>query len=206
MRTRFSEKFAHGILGSLLKGEFEDEHPRDQQGQFAPKDGGSPAKPSAPEDGARWLSDVISNVSTDVKEDMGPVTVRAFRVGETKDPGWGIFFGGTKEEVEPYASLHEGHGVKEYVLDAKKPFVARAQYALFQHLYGKPLQQGIYEWEQRHKGKGGNAQREIEARMARDLRKKGYDAIIYTKPPAPAKHEIAIIDPKSASFKEVKKA
>lgn len=38
MRTRFSEKFAHGLLGSLFKMEFEeDEHPRDASGRGAPK-------------------------------------------------------------------------------------------------------------------------------------------------------------------------
>jgi SPP1 gp7 family putative phage head morphogenesis protein len=163
---------------------------------------GSPGDPDYPHDDGGGSSSgrtdqflELDRVATGVGTvEVGPIRVIAYRVGSTDDPGRGVFLGDSPESVEPYKSLHEGHEIIRYRVDAKNALIADSQASLHRYLYDKSLQDAVWSEDKKSGFKDSiQAFRKVEARMARDLRRRGFDAIVYRSPPAPAKHEIAVI-------------
>jgi hypothetical protein len=167
----------------------ESEHPRDDDGKFTEGGGGG-------ED----LVTVVARVPKEGVHTLENVRVRVFRAGGLGENKRGIFFGDSKTSVAPYARIHDAE-IKEYVIEAKKVFVAEGIHEAWKHLYGKPLR--YEEIDIKHKFNDTvKAGRWADEKVAASLRAKGYTALIWTNPLAPAKHELAVISPK-AVIKEV---
>jgi hypothetical protein len=167
----------------------EAKHPRhgagsDQGGEFAPSE--SPA-----------LDSLVSGLDlSSGPKTLGAVKVLAYRVGPLSDPsgGRGIFFGDSPESIADYEGLHPGHKMQRYEVSAKKAIAATGHHQLYKHLFGGTLQDAVWNADKASGFKSSVvAFAKMEVKMARALRAKGYDAIVYTSPPAPAKHEIVLL-------------
>lgn len=167
---------------------FDPDQPRDERGQ--------------------WTSVEGAAAGVDVSESPKPIgakSLKAFRVG-----GLGfrhVYMAGDKEGAEGYASLHEGESVKEYNVQAKNVLVAKHHFQLYQHLGFKgTMQDAIQKADIKSmratggRGNSTNAWEKIQAQVMDRAKAKGYDAVIFTTPPAPARHELVIIDRKSAKL------
>lgn len=141
----------------------------------------------------------IDALPKDVQQ-LGPVTLNVFRAGEVNDPfKRGTFFAGDRAGAEAYSVIHNGAPAKEYVVDAKNVYQAKSHGALYHELFDESIHDGIWKAERSKDVKtSGDAWKKVEAKMAKELKKRGYDGLIYTEPLAPAKTEFAVIDPKSA--------
>jgi hypothetical protein len=134
----------------------------------------------------------------------GAVTLTAYRTGGLKDSfGRGIFFGSTAAEIQPYADIHEGATVEKYTVEAENAIVAPNVMVLYaQQNPGKTFQDAVWKADKASGFKSSvNAARKVEASVARTAKAAGHDAIIYTRPPAPAKAEITVIDRSTAKIK-----
>lgn len=136
---------------------------------------------------------------------IGAISVMVYRSGEIKDSGRGVFFADDKAGAQAYSSLHNDAPTVEYTVDAKNAYVIRNQFSLYRELYPTKgtLQDAVYKIDRRTND-SKKAFAIIEEKMAMELRKRGYDALIYTKPPAPATMELSVLDQKSASIKTTK--
>jgi hypothetical protein len=157
--------------------------------------------PGHPFRGNQW-TDVAGGASGAI----GPVTLTAYRVGAI-DPSSkrGVFFGDSPESVAGYAAVHKGQAVQEYTVTAQSAYVTDSQHSLFKELYPdapldrRTFNEAVYKEDRalaRKDGGFGNsvlASRRVEEKMARVLRGRGHDAIIYKSPPLPSKHEIALL-------------
>lgn len=127
---------------------------------------------------------------------LGPVQVLAYRTGPLTDvKGRGVFFGDTQDSVGPYRSLHGEAPVIAYKINAQNALMITNQFALHKELFnGKTFQDAVW-LEDKKSGFTSSikATRIVEGKLASKARAMGYDAIIYTAPPAPAAHEIAVI-------------
>lgn len=178
----------------------ENQHPRATTGKIAGQftsGGQGNADPST--NGSKSsgsLASLAEKFGEETHLNAGPVQVTGYRVGSTANAPRGVFFAGAPEDAEKYAVLHEGQSVQKYTVSAKNAAVAKNHARLFAALFpGKSFQDAIYSAD---KKSSINGFRKVEAKMAARLRALGHDAIIYTAPPAPAKTEIAIIEPKTA--------
>lgn len=144
---------------------------------------------------------------TGTSTDVGPIEVTAYRVGPTADRGRGTFFADSLESIEDYKSLHDGHEPKKYTVKAEKPIVTESQFTLWKALGNKDTLQDAVWRADKASGFASSiaAFEKMEAKMAKQAAKLGHDAIVYTKPPAPAKVEIAVIksSKKTSSFTEL---
>lgn len=141
----------------------------------------------------------IDSLPKDAQQ-LGPLTLNVFRAGEVNDPfKRGTFFAGDRAGAEAYSVIHNGAPAKEYVVDAKNVYQAENHGALYRELFDESIHDGIWKAERSKDVKtSGDAWKKVEAKMAKELKKRGYDGLIYTKPLAPAKTELAVIDSKSA--------
>jgi len=130
-----------------------------------------------------------------------PLSLKVYRTGAQRDIGRGIFFGDSPESVKPYSSLHNNAPINEYTVSPKKTLITESPFALHKELFnGKSFQDAVWAEDKKSGFKSSiEASRKVEAKMAAALKRKGYDAFVYTKPPAPAKHEISILNPKAIS-------
>lgn len=138
---------------------------------------------------------------------IGPISVTVHRAGEMRDASKrGTFFAGTKEDAAQYSSIHGGAAPKEYQVEAKSAYVTESHMSLHRELFsGKTFQDAVWQADKRSGFKDSiAATRTVEAKMARELVRRGHDALIYTKPPAPAKTELAVLSTKTARITEVK--
>lgn len=133
---------------------------------------------------------------------LGPLTLRLFRAGKVDDPfKRGTFFAGDLKGAEAYSSIHSGAPAKEYLVEAKNVYQAKSHAALYRELFNESIHDGIWKAERSKDVKTSTeAWRKVEAKMAKELKKRGYDGLIYTEPLAPASIEFAVLDPKSAKI------
>lgn len=129
----------------------------------------------------------------------GPVKVVAYRVGEPKDSGRGIFFGSDKQATAAYTDRQPGE-VQEYEVTASNAAVVRDHYTLHEELFGRPLMDAAAEVDQQG---GSNPVAIVETKMADEMRRRGYDAIIYSHPPEPQEYEIVVINKDTAKITRV---
>ena len=133
-------------------------------------------------------------------KDLGETNVIAYRVGEVSDRhGRGVFFAGEKEGAEAYAKLHPGHEVKAYKVKLKKPLLAGHQNDVTIRLFGKSYGE-MHDKLNTTKGGGAVvAGRKLDVKIAKEAKRQGYDSIVYMKPAAPAKTEVAVLTSKPTS-------
>lgn len=135
---------------------------------------------------------------TGIVTDSGPLTVKAYRVGATEDRfGRGTYFSGDKAGAEAYSTLHPEHTVKEYEITLQKPFIAAHQKDVTKHLFNK-------EYWQLHLmyGGGADAGRKADVKVAKELKKRGYDGLILLRPAPPASTEVAVFKGTKAQVAE----
>lgn len=156
------------------------------------------------------IEDVLSIASrakrlVDIPSDtqhLGPQVFNVFRSGAIGDPfKRGTFFAGDRAGAEAYSSLHSGAPAKEYLVEASNVYATRSHASLYRELFDGSIQDGIYKAERSKDVKTSTeAWRKVEAKMAAELKKRGYDGLIYTAPLAPAATELAVINPKTAKI------
>lgn len=135
--------------------------------------------------GSQNLSTISSN---------GPLDVLVWRAGPLQDNfGRGIYFGGSREDAAAYSENHGGAEPLAYEVKAKNAYITRNQATLLQELFNKGWGDEVSRVDIQ-KFNGGNsmmAARTVEARMVKQLKKTGFDALVYTDPLPPAKLEVA---------------
>ena len=199
----YSYRITHWGRSALTRAgvtKFDPSQPRDGDGKWSETGAG----------GGSGLAEVVaayppgeSDAEYYKVSEAGAIDVTVYRTGglthHTKEGAKrGTFFGDSEQSVRMYSPMHGGAPVEVYQVQAKKAIVARNAAVLWRHLYGKPLD--VAEIDVRRFGglSSKGAYQWAEGRIAGTLRAQGYDAIIYTSPPAPAKYELAVIAPKSA--------
>jgi hypothetical protein len=126
--------------------------------------------------------------------DLNSIDVKVYRVGSAEMAPRGIHFGDSPQSIEAYTSIHPGQEIKEYRIEAGKTGVTRNHMTLHQHLFGSDFRNAVEAEDRRSGSKSYVAAAErVEGRMAKEARKRGYEAIIYTHPPLPAKHELVLL-------------
>jgi hypothetical protein len=126
---------------------------------------------------------------------FGPVTVDVYRRGALKDAGRGIFFGRSPVAVEGYQTSKP---INKYRVEAKNAFIAKDHATLHEHLFDQSFIDAVEQ-----EGLSGEAVQRVEAKMAAELRARGYDAVIYANTKQTGEPEIGVLD-SSATIKEIK--
>lgn len=131
--------------------------------------------------------------------EIGPIHVDVYRTGPTEnDRGSatrGLFFTDNLAEAEQYASLHPGNSPVKYEVSAKNAYVTASHKSLHRELYnGKELEDAVAAVARRG-GSSAEAWKKVEEKMAATLRKKGVDALIYTRPYGRDVVELALLNP-----------
>jgi hypothetical protein len=141
----------------------------------------------------------VEDIPPEVQQ-VGPVVLNVFRAGEINDPlKRGTFFAGDRAGAEAYSTIHNGAPVKEYLVEANNVYQTKSHASLYRELFGGSIHDGIYKAGGSKDVKTSTeAWRKVETKMASELKKRGYDGLIYTAPLAPAKTEFAVINPKTA--------
>lgn len=120
------------------------------------------------------------------------IDVVGYRVGSMQDPHKrGVFFSGDHEGAEQYSTFHPGAKVESYNLALDNVLVAGHQNSVSKMLFGKPYQQVMASL-----GGGVESMRKFDRKVIAAAKKRGIQAIIYTRPAAPATFEIMVIDRK----------
>jgi hypothetical protein len=141
----------------------------------------------------------IEDLQQDTQQ-LGPVALNVFRSGEINDPfKRGTFFAGDRAGADAYSVFHNNAPAKEYLVDASNVYQTKSHASLYRELFDGSIQDAIYKAERSKDVKTSTeAWRKVEAKMAAELKKRGYDGLIYTSPLAPARTEFAVINPKTA--------
>jgi len=132
---------------------------------------------------------------------IGALTVTVYRVGDPVDVyGRGVFYAGEREGADAYASIHSGKTTQAYDVTAQNVYVTTGPHSLYKELFpGKTFNDAVWQADKKSGFKSSVvASRAIEAKMAAKLKSMGHDALVYTNPPAPAKTELAVLNPKTA--------
>lgn len=140
----------------------------------------------------------------DREGEVGEIHVKVYRVGSVADAPRGIHFGDSVESVSEYKAIHPGQEIQEYVVSAKNAYVTKNQWTAAKALgfdYEEELGKAIKKVNGKNPGpwKPGDEHRIVEAKIKREAKKKGWDAIVYKSPPLPAKHEIVVFSEKTFS-------
>jgi hypothetical protein len=126
--------------------------------------------------------------------DFEGADLTVYRVGNLDRMGRGVHFGDSPESIAEYKSIHPGEAVKEYRVSVGKTGVTRNHMTLHQHLFGKNFQDAVWRADKASGMKSSIAAADkVEQRMAAEARRRGYEAIVYTSPPLPAKHELVLL-------------
>lgn len=128
---------------------------------------------------------------------IGPLDVTVWRSGALNDwMGRGIYFGGTREDAAAYSFAHQNTEPIPYRVQAENVYAAESQPVLFRELFHKSWGEEVHRVDlTKFKGNNSNgAARTLEAQMMKELRKRNYDALVYTKPMPPAKTELVVLD------------
>ena len=137
----------------------------------------------------------------------GPLDVVVWRTGPLEDwAGRGIYFGGDKKDAEAYQGIHNDAEILPYRVQARNAYVTKGQGSLMRELFNKAWGDEVYKTDI-GRFKGGDspaAARFLEAKMVKELKKRGHDALVYLSPAAPARTELAAfgakitpVDPKT---------
>jgi hypothetical protein len=172
----------------------------DERGRFAESDG----EGENLADTVNRFANAEGRIDGGVKLNAGPVKVIAFRTGDLTDSGRGIFFGDSIASVAAYVSLHEGAPIAEYTISTKNTVISDNVFKLHPALFkGQTFQDAVFLEDKRSGFKSSKlAAQRVEGKIAKAVIKLGHDAIIYTKPPDPARHEIAVVNTKTATIVE----
>jgi hypothetical protein len=196
--------WTRGVKLSEVSDEWnEEDHPRDPNGEFASGGGigpiaekhGSDAEyQRAREQFAQGrLTQQQLNKETAKVNDVSNIDVKVYRVGSVERAGRGVHFGDSPQSIEQYRSIHPGEEIKEYRVVAGKTGVTRNHMTLHQNLFGSSFQDAVWKEDKKSGFKSSiEAGSRVEAKMAKEASKRGYEAMIYTHPPAPAKHELVV--------------
>jgi hypothetical protein len=130
-----------------------------------------------------------------------PGTYTAWRAGSLKTETGSIHFAYDEKEAKEYDKDSEGRsrGVHKYSVTIKNPLVADDQRDAHQILFGKPT-----TWNPPVGSKKTTAQWNIEldTKIAKAAKKKGYDSITYVDPRPPAARELVVLDPKMVKVEQ----
>ena len=133
--------------------------------------------------------------------DVGPVDIKGWRVGSRDDKyGRGVFYASDEQGAKAYASLHPGEEVKADDLHLTNVLLARHQDDVSTKFFGKPYSEMMDDLARRNKSEVVGGQK-FDVKLAREAKKRGYDAIIYTAPAPPASGEIAVLAGKKCAAK-----
>jgi hypothetical protein len=182
----------------------EADHPRDPDGQFTVSGGLADVAAKASTD--REYADALEQFkagritqsqlaqATGKVHDFEGADLTVYRVGNLDRMGRGVHFGDSPESIAEYKSIHPGEAVKEYRVSVGKTGVTRNHMTLHQHLFGKNFQDAVWRADKASGMKSSIAAADkVEQRMAAEARRRGYEAIVYTSPPLPAKHELVLL-------------
>lgn len=165
------------------------DQPRDENGQWTSSGSGESG------DGGRsTLAGVVASVDvSDGPVVIGAVNTTAYRVGALDQDEH--YFAESKESADQYASLHAGHETVKYRVETKNTIVAKHHAQLYAFVNpGKTIQDAIHSEEKKSKFKitSVEAWRKVQGQLMAKVQKMGYDSVIFTKPPAPAVHELVV--------------
>lgn len=150
------------------------------QGGSAPAFGESPAN----------ITERYNSKGEDIPFVEKHVDIRAYRVGSLQDPHKrGVFFSGDREGAEEYGAFHPGEEVQSYDLSLDNVLIAGHQNSVSRLFFKKPYQQVMASL-----GGGSEAMKKFDRKVIAEAKKRGIQAIIYTRPAAPAKFEVMVID------------
>lgn len=125
-----------------------------------------------------------------------PGTYTVFRSGPLQTKRGAPFFADTMAGAAAYSSMH-GSSPKAYSVTVKNPASFPNQYAALADVTGKSLEE-VYRSRDRTSKTNSDWLRDADLKIATELRKRGHDAIVYTKPMPPAKMEMAWLGDVSA--------
>lgn len=141
---------------------------------------------------SRTLNDLLAENTT--AAELTNIDLIVYRVGPLRDftAERGVYFGSDPDSIKSYSGIHPGHAIKPWQVQARRAFVAHNLHQAWQTVYGKRLD--LNEIDIRLKLQStAKAGRWADEKLAKTLRSRGFDALIYRKPAPPAKHEIALI-------------
>jgi hypothetical protein len=181
----------------------EADHPRDPDGQFTVNGGLGDVAAKANTDreyaeaaaqlNAGRITDIQFTRATGKVHDLQGADLTVYRVGSLDREGRGVHFGDSPASIEDYRSIHPGEAVKEYRVSVGKTGVTRNHMTLHQHLFGSDFRDAAEKASRRSGEDYSKAAAKVEQRMAAEARRRGYEAIVYTSPPLPAKHELVLL-------------
>jgi hypothetical protein len=148
--------------------------------------------------GGTPLTEVVQGVGELTSpKGIGAVTARVWRVGDANQKE--VYCAESKESASAYGGLHGDAQPKEYVVNATNVLAARNHFQLYSYLHpGKTMQDAVYSEDKKSGFKSSkDAWRVVQGRMMTTVRGKGFDAVLFTKPPAPAVHEMVVLNPKT---------
>lgn len=137
----------------------------------------------------------------------GKSTVTVYRVGDLDDRGRGIHFGESAASVAPYRGLHKNKNIKKYDVEAENIGIVKHHMDLHRTLFkGQTFQDAVWAEDKKSGFKDSIAATfRVEVKMARAARQLGFNALIYTAPPAPAKQELVVLNTRKVKITEVAK-
>ena len=161
-----------------------------------------PRAPAGTGEGGQWTSgteglDALIARARDGVVENG--TAQVFRTGTATNTARGFFFGDSEKSVEGYRANHGNAPIERYEVKFSKGLVVDHHYKLYQKLFPNKgtWQDAIFRADKASGFKSSIvAARKVEEAMFREARKQGFDAVLFTAPPAPAKHELAVFDRK----------
>jgi len=136
----------------------------------------------------------------DYSPDWGTETGKeyvAYRGGtarELTNPN-GVFLTPERDAAADYAGIDPGQTVGRYTVRFDRPLYANWQGELTKSWFNRNFNDLLARGKDR---RAANAR--IDARIHREAKKRGYDAIIYLQPKWPATREIVMLDPKKITY------
>jgi len=161
---------------------------------------------TGPDDGSRFdelrkNGLLVKNGRPTGTRDVGPVDIKGWRVGSRDDKyGRGVFYASDDQGAKAYASLHPGEEVKADDLHLTNVLLAGHQDDVSMKLFGKHYGDMMDGLAARNKSEVVGGQK-FDVKLAKEAKKRGYDAIIYTAPAPPASGEIAVLGSKKRAAK-----
>lgn len=126
-------------------------------------------------------------------KELGSISVTAYRVGGKDKFGRGTFYSGDRAGAEAYVSLHPGEEVQEYQLRLKNVLLAGHQNDVSKLFFKKTYGEVIDALSVRAKSEVVGGQK-FDVKVAKEAKKRGYDAIVYLRPAPPATSEVAVFN------------
>lgn len=137
---------------------------------------------------------IIENFGVDWGTKPGKYEV--YRAGGIKGDRRGIFFSIDERGASAYSKGGEIE-TKKYKIGIKNPLVGNRVEEVYANLIGENVSK-IYERKNRAKNVN-TFWRNLDAKVVKLAKEKGYDSILYTKPAPPALRELVLFDNKSVT-------